>query len=213
MDIKDKNMALIEVLRLQGIRDKAVLKAIGDIPRHLFIPDRYIDEAYENYPLPVGKGQTISQPYTVASMIQALELKKGDNVLEIGTGSGWNAALIAEMIKPGKLYTTEIIPELIKISKENIAKTDLKNIEILAIDGSAGYEKESPYDKIIMTAACPQIPKPLIEQLKEGGIIIAPVGPLDEQEMIKGKKIKGELKTESLGCFRFVPLTGKYGYK
>jgi len=208
---KQRN-ALVKVLAEEGIEDKKVLAAISKIPRHLFVPRHLVDESYSNYPLPIGEGQTISQPYTVAFMIQALELKKGDKVLEIGTGSGWNAALIAEIIKPGKIYTTEIVPQLAKLSKNNITKTNLKNIEVIETDGSKGYEKEAPYDKIIITAAAPEIAQPWIEQLKENGIIVAPVGHRFGQQMVKAKKVKGKLIEEHLGDFMFVPLKGKFGY-
>ena len=204
---------LINVLREQGIKDQAVLAAIASIPRHLFVSKGYLDEAYANYPLPIGANQTISQPYTVAFMLQALELKKGDKVLEIGTGSGWNAALIAEIIKPGKLFTTEIVPELISLSKRNIAKFPrLKNVRVIKTDGSQGYKAKAPYGKIVVTAAAPRIAKPWIAQLKENGIIVAPIGALFDQVMIKAKKVRGKLKQENLGYFRFVPLKGKYGY-
>jgi len=204
---------LVNVLREEGIKDKKVLDAIFNVSRHLFVPKEFLDVAYGNYPLQIGEGQTISQPYTVAFMLQALELKKGDKVLEIGTGSGWNAALIAEIVKPGMVYTTEINPALMKLSKRNIAKLNLRNICVIETDGSMGYEKEAPYDKIIVTAAAPMIIKQWTEQLKEDGIIVAPVGGLFEQKMIKAKKINGKIVEEELGYFRFVPLKGKYGYE
>ncbi|MEM4248434.1 MAG: protein-L-isoaspartate(D-aspartate) O-methyltransferase [Candidatus Nanoarchaeia archaeon] len=205
--------ALIKELIEMGIKDKAVLEAINKVPRHFFVPGDLLKEAYANYPLPIPGMQTISQPYTVAFMLEALELKRGQKVLEIGTGSGWNAALIAHLVGiRGKVITTEIVPELINFSKQNIKKFGLKNIKIIETDGSQGYAKEAPYDRIIVTAACLEIPIPLVEQLKERGIIVAPVGPSYNQEMIKARKVKGRLKRKSLGFFAFVPLTGKYGY-
>jgi len=141
-----------------------------------------------------------------------LELLGGlkDKVLEIGTGSGYNAALISKLCK--FIYTTEYFEELAEFADKNIKKLGIKNIKIIHADGSKGYEKEAPYDKIIATAACPQIPKPWIEQLKEKGIIVAPVGPWHGQDMLKIKKVKGKLKQENLGQFMFVPLKGKYGF-
>jgi len=209
--LQQKN-ELINVRKQKGIKDKSVLKAIDKIPRHLFIPKKYQDSAYEDFPLPIGKEQTISQPYTVAFMLQALELKSKHKALEVGTGSGWNAALIAEMIKPGKIYTTETIPKLAKTAKKNISKTNLKNINIIKTDGSKGHKKQAPYDRIIITAACPSIPQPLINQLKPKGILVAPIGHLYNQTLFKIKKLKNKLKKERLGDFRFVPLTGEYGY-
>lgn len=192
------------------ITDKRVIKAFKELNREKFIKKEYLSEAYSDYPLPIGHNQTISQPTTIAIMTQALELKPTDKVLEIGTGSGYQAALIAKIAR--KVITTEIIPELIEQAKKNIKKANIKNIKVIHTDGSQGYEKERPYDKIIVTAATPNIPKPLIKQLKEKGIIVAPVGPLYSQTMVKGVKMHKDLSTESLGSFVFVPLKGKYGF-
>ncbi len=192
------------------ITDKRLIKAFKAIPREEFILGESLNEAYGDYPLPILKGQTISQPTTVMIMINALKLKKTDKVLEVGAGSGYCAAIISKMAK--FVYTTEIIPELAEFAANNIKKAGIKNIKVIHHDGSQGYEKQAPYDKIIVTAACPKIPPPLIEQLKEGGIIVAPVSYLLGQNMIKGIKKGKELKTESLGNFMFVLLKGKYGY-
>ena len=192
------------------IKDKKLIVAFKKVDRRNFIRKESMNEVYGDYPLPIGFGQTISQPTTVMLMIEALELKKTDKVLEVGAGSGWCAAIMSRLCK--KVITTEIIPELVGFAKENIKKCNIKNVEIIDWDGSQGYEKESPYDKIMLTAACPSLPKKCIEQLKENGIIIAPVGSLFSQDMIKGRKIKGSLATENLGNFMFVPLKGKYGY-
>jgi len=192
------------------ITDKRLIKAFKAIPREEFILGGSLNEAYGDYPLPILKGQTISQPTTVMIMINALELKKTDRILEVGAGSGYCAAIISRMVK--FVYTTEIIPELAEFAVNNIKRVGIKNIEVINYDGSQGYEKQSPYDKIMVTAACPKIPPPLIEQLKEGGIIVAPVAYFLGQKMIKGIKKNKELKTESLGDFVFVPLKGKYGY-
>ena len=212
MDFNKQKQELIEVLKDMGITDSSVLSAIEKVPRERFVPKEFLEQSYDNYPLPIAGGQTISQPYTVALMLQALELKKGDKVFEIGTGSGWNAALISKIVgKEGVVYTTEIVPELIQSAKKNLK--EYKNVNLLELDGSKGYEKESPYDKIIVTVACPDIPKPLIQQLKENGILVAPVGPQYSQIMVKLTKIRGKIERESLGNFVFVPLKGEYGYK
>lgn len=201
---------LINHLKQDGIKDKAVLSAIEKIPREDFVPDYLKSRAYEDVALSVGFGQTISQPYTVAFMLQALELKKADKVLEIGTASGWNAALISILIgQKGKVFTTEIIPELAKSAKLKLKK--FKNIKVIAADGSIGLKEFDPFDKIIVAAACPKIPRELIDQLKENGILIAPVGPEHEQELIKITKSK-TIKKEVLGNFIFVPLRGKHGF-
>jgi protein-L-isoaspartate(D-aspartate) O-methyltransferase len=212
-EFTSKRIVLVENLISQGIEDKKVLEAIEKIPRHLFVPKEEIDRAYYNIPLEIKKGQTISQPYTIAVMLEALELKKGNKVLEIGSCSGYNSALISYLVgNKGFVYTLEIVPELVKISKKNIKKLGIKNVKILKKDGSLGLPKHAPYDKIIITAACPRIPEPLIKQLKEKGIIVAPVGPRFSQRMIKAVKIKGKLRKTSLGFFMFVPMKGKYGY-
>ncbi len=205
---------LIDYWKKTGIiTDERVLKAFKSGPRELFIQKGFEEEAYGDYPLPIGQGQTISQPTTVMIMTQALELKQGQKVLEIGTGSGWQAAIIGKIIgKKGKIITTEIVTELVKFAKNNLEKCHIKNVEVIEYDGSQGYEKDAPYDRCMITAACPRIPLLIIEQLKENGIIIAPVGDMFGQKMIKGIKKNGKLETTSLGDFIFVPLKGKYGY-
>jgi len=203
---------LIEYWLSSGIiKDKKLIKAFQEIPRENFVDNSYLDEAYGDYPLPIGMGQTISQPTTVMIMIKAMELKPTDKVLEVGAGSGYCAAIMSKLAK--KVITTEIIPELAEFAKKNMEKNKIRNVEVIEYDGSQGYKKEMPYDKIMITAACPSIPKPLTEQLKENGIIIAPIGGFFDQTMVKGIKKKGKIETYSLGYFRFVPLKGKYGYK
>ncbi len=211
-NFKLENQRLIEHLRFMGIKDENVLKAILDVPRHLFLPKSMWNVAYADDALPLEHGQTISQPYTVAIMLEALELKKGDKVLEVGTASGWNACLIAKIIDPGIIYTTEIIKELVEYAGKNIKRLDIKNIKITHTDGSQGYEKEAPYDKIIVTCACKEIPPPLVKQLKNNGILVAPVGSKYSQQMIKITKQGKKLKKDYLGDFIFVQLKGKYGW-
>ena len=197
-------------LKNKIITDKKLIKAFEEIKRENFITKEFIDEAYGDYPLPIGHEQTISQPTTIMIMTQALELKTTDKVLEIGSGSGYQAAIISRLAK--KVISIEIIKDLALFAKENINKNNIKNVEIIHGDGSKGYEKSAPYDKIIVTAACPKIPESLIEQIKNNGIIVAPIGPLYGQVMIKARKIKNQLITEKLGDFMFVPLKGEYGY-
>ena len=195
------------------IKDKKVIESFKEIPRGKFMKPEHKKEAYGDYPLSIGEGQTISQPTTVMLMTEAPELKKGHKVLEVGSGSGYQAAIISKIIgDKGRLISTEIIPELAEFAKNNIKKLNIKNVEIINCDGSKGFAKEAPYDRIIVTAASPKIPKPLIKQLKEGGIIIIPVGDLLEQAMIKGVKNNNKLVEENIGQFMFVPLKGKYGH-
>ena len=204
---------LIDYWESSGIvRDKKAIEAFRNTPREDFLKESK-EEAYGDYPLPIGEGQTISQPTTVIIMTEALELREGNKVLEVGTGSGYQAAIISKIVGPkGKVVSTEIIKELAEFAQKNIKKLGLKNVIVINHDGSKGYEKAAPYDRIIITAACPGIPKPLTQQLKEGGIIVAPVGNLLEQKMIKARKNQGKLIEENLGDFMFVPLKGEYGY-
>lgn len=191
---------LIEKLKFEGIK-KEIIEAIDKIPRELFVPEEYKDQAYEDYPLPIGYEQTISQPSLVAQMIQYLELKKGEKVLELGTGSGWNASLIAYIINPGKIFTIERIEKLANFAKNNIKKVGLKNTKVIHADGSKGYKKEAPFDAIIITANCDEYPKNLYPQLKKGGILLAPIN----NELVRIRKNK-QIEIEKLGGVIFVPL-------
>ncbi len=192
------------------IKNKKLIEAFKKVPREYFILEEYKDKAYADYPLPIIAGQTISQPSTIMIMTEALEPKKTDKVLEIGAGSGYQAALLSKLCK--KVYTVERIPELVNFARHNLNKANIKNVTVIEGDGTLGYKKKAPYDKIIVTAAAPKAPKELIKQLKEGGIIIIPVGYPLSCKMIKGKKIKGKLEKGSLGYFSFVELIGKEGY-
>ncbi len=191
------------------------LNAFKEIQREDFVPESVKARAYEDTPLPLMRGKTVSQPTTVMLMTHALELKSGDKVFEVGTGSGYQTAIIAKIIGPkGKVITTEVIPELISFSKQNLAKAGIGNVEVYEDDGSKGMQEKAPFDKIIITAACREFPKNLLEQLKPNGIIVGPVGNEQEQEMVKGIKGKdGKLQLEFLGQFLFSPLYGKYGFE
>lgn len=203
---------LIKYWQLTGtVKDKKLIEAFKLVPRDKFIRGGFLNEAYVDHPLPIGYGQTISQPTTVMIMIEALQLRRTDKVLEVGAGSGWCTAIMSKLAK--KIITTEIIPELVEFARENIKKSKIKNVEVINYDGSQGYKKEAPYDKIMVTAACPNIPKPLLSQLKDDGILIAPVGSLYYgQKMIKIIKKANKLEEENLGSFVFVPLKGKHGF-
>jgi protein-L-isoaspartate(D-aspartate) O-methyltransferase len=212
--INGSKKRLIDYWHATGIvKDKRLIKAFEAVPREEFVSEEHLSEAYGDYPLPIGEEQTISQPTTVMIMTQALRLKEGNKVLEVGAGSGYQAAIISKIVgERGIVITTEIIPKLAEFARRNIKKLGIRNVIIVNHDGSKGYEKEAPYDRIIVTAACPRLPMPLIEQLRENGIIVAPVGSLYGQEMIRGIKKKGKVETESLGDFVFVPLRGEYGH-
>ena len=195
------------------IKDNRVIKAFMHVKRELFVSEEYKLHAYGDYPVPIPGGQTISQPTTVMMMTEALDVKIGNKILEVGAGSGYQAAILSKLVgNNGKVITTEIVEELIDYANSNINRAGIKNVKIIHYDGSQGYSKEAPYDRIIVTAACPSMPEPLVKQLKENGIIVAPIGSRYSQEVIKGRKIKDELVTETLGDFVFVPLRGKYGF-
>lgn len=196
--------------KLRLVTNKKIIDAFKKVKREDFVVKEYIREAYEDVPLPILQLQTISQPTTVVIMLQALNVKPGMKILEIGSGSGYNAALLSVLVgSKGSVYTTEIIPELADFAKNNLKK--FKNVRVIHSDGSAGFKQEAPYDRIICTAAARTIPKPLIEQLKLNGIIVIPVGPKYGQKMVKGIKKKDGLETRSLGNFMFVPMTGEFG--
>ncbi|MEM7826966.1 MAG: protein-L-isoaspartate(D-aspartate) O-methyltransferase [Candidatus Aenigmatarchaeota archaeon] len=211
MNFEEENKRLVEYLvKSRAIKSKRVKNAFLRTPRHLFVPERYETNAYLDMPLPSLKGQTISQPTIVAVMIEGLELKKGQKVLEVGAGTGWNACLIARCVFPGKVIAIDIEEEIVEFAKNNINRLGVKNIEIIYGDGSIGYEKEAPYDRCIVTAACPKIPQPLIDQLKPDGKLIAPVGDVWSQRLILYEKRNNKIK--DLGGCVFVKLKGKYGF-
>lgn len=195
----------------RGIRDKRVIEVMKKVPRHLFVPEDIIDEAYDDRALPIGYGQTISQPYIVALMTELLELKGDEKVLEIGTGSGYQAAILAELVK--EVYTIERIEPLAEQAKKRFERLGYKNIKLYIKDGTEGLSEEAPFDRIIITAATPDIPQPLVDQLKEEGIIVAPVGERYSQQMLKAIKKAGKLERHYLIPVAFVPLIGKYGWE
>ena len=198
-------------IKARGIKDSRVLQAMLKVPRHLFVDEALRDQAYGDYPLPIGEGQTISQPYIVAVMTEALELKGNERVLEVGTGSGYQTAILAELSL--WVYTIEKYPSLLERAKKILFGLGYKNISFKSGDGSLGWKEVSPFDAIIVTAATPKIPQPFIDQLLEGGRIVIPVGDEYSQILVKGVKRKGKLYTQTLEPVRFVKLVGAYGFK
>ncbi len=195
-----------EQIKARGIDNPLVLKAMIKVARHHFVPERYRDFAYEDEPLPIGYEQTISQPYIVAYMTEALGLKGGEKVLEIGTGSGYQAAILAEIAK--EVYTIEIVEPLAKKAEEILKKEGYKNVHCRCGDGYLGWPEEAPFDAIIVTAAPPEIPEPLIAQLKDGGRMIVPVGTWS-QELVFLVKQGSKIDKKWLIPVRFVPMTGE----
>jgi len=211
----EQKIELIEFWKKTFNFTELELKAFNEVDRRDFVPKvlKYI--AYQDTPLPLLRGKTISQPTTVMIMTSALELNSGEKVFEIGTGSGYQAAIVAKVVgERGKVITTEVIPELVIFARKNLKKAGIKNVEVYEEEGSVGMPTEAPFDKIIITAACREFPEPLVDQLKINGIIIGPIGNKYEQYMVKGIKQKdGHLELEFLGPFLFTPLYGKYGFE
>ena len=218
MDIKLKEIRklqkeLIEnYIKPAGVIDKRVLNAFNKIPRHKFVLSKYQKDAYLDIPLPIGEGQTISQPSLVAVMTQALELKGREKILEVGTGSGFQSAILSHLAK--KVYTIEIIGNLADKAAETLKNLHCDNVHVEIGDGSVGLPKYAPYDAIIVTAAGNQIPQPLVDQLKTGGKIVIPVGDsLYGQQLKVGKKLGNTIKFIDIEPVVFVPLHGKFGFR
>jgi protein-L-isoaspartate(D-aspartate) O-methyltransferase len=197
-------------LRDRGIRDERVLSAMERVPRHEFIAPEFHAQAYDDCPLPIGEGQTISQPYIVALMLEALQLRPEDRVLEIGAGSGYQSALLAEMA--AHVYAIERHASLARAAKEVLDQLGYDNVTLMIGDGSLGLPANAPYDAIIVAAAAPEIPEPLFEQLREGGRMVLPVGPQGAQDLQLVEKVQGRRVVSTLSGCRFVPLIGDQGY-
>jgi protein-L-isoaspartate(D-aspartate) O-methyltransferase len=195
----------------RGVHDERVLSAMRSVPRHLFVPPSYRDAAYNDCPLPIGRGQTISQPYIVAVMTELLQLRPEDRVLEIGGGSGYQAAILGTIVR--EVISIERIPDVAEMAKENLSEAGITNVTIVIGDGTLGYPAEAPYDAILITAAAPEVPPPLIEQLAEGGRLVAPVGSRDLQELVRCTKREGKVSREHFGGVVFVPLLGQHGWQ
>jgi len=203
-----ENMVVHQIIG-RGVSDPAVLAAMRTVPRHLFVPFELINQAYNDNPLPIGLGQTISQPYIVALMTESLGLQPGMRVLEIGTGSGYQAAVLGDMGM--EVYTIEILPELAESASKRLADLGYTKIHTLTADGYFGWEEYAPFDRIIVTAAPDHLPQPLAMQLVEGGRLVIPIGPVGAfQTLWLFEKVKGELKATNLGGVSFVPLTGEH---
>ncbi|MGQ9707579.1 MAG: protein-L-isoaspartate(D-aspartate) O-methyltransferase [bacterium] len=193
-----------EQIAARGIKDERVLDAMLSVPRHLFVPEGFLHQAYEDYPLPIGQGQTISQPYIVAAMSAALQVAKEHKVLEIGTGSGYQTAILAELA--GMVYTVEIIEELSIGARRVLSRLDYRNIRFKVGDGNEGWSEFAPYDRVLVTAAAETIPYPLVEQLIENGRMVVPVGSAGSQRLVLGVRHKQRLVQRDLMSVVFVPL-------
>ena len=202
---------LVETLREKGIRDLAVLRAFDLTPRHAFVPTGVRHRAYEDAPLPIGSGQTISQPSIHARYLELLELAGKERVLEIGTGSGYQTVLLSHLV--AQIFTIERIPALYTMARDAIAKAGAKNVSMLLGDGTVGWREYAPYDAILVSAGGPSIPPPLVEQLADGGRLLVPVGALEEQTLMLVTRKGTELETKAVAPVRFVPLYGSHGWE
>lgn len=208
---REREQMVIEQLQARGIKEERVLTAFRKVPRDRFIPFEYKAESYGDHPVPIGSGQTISQPYMVALMTECLQLKEGERVLEVGTGSGYQAAILAELCS--EVYSIERFSSLTERARKVLAELGYNNISLKVGDGSCGWEEACPYDGIIVTAGAPLAPEPLKEQLVLGGRLVIPVGNNFSQVLIVIEKKKDGFKQrEVCGCV-FVPLVGEYGWK
>ena len=208
---QQRDKMVSEQLISRGIRDPRVIAAMRKVPRHLFVTDEFRGRAYSDSPLPIGEHQTISQPYIVALMVQALELQGGERILEIGTGSGYEAAILAEVC--GEVYSIERIEELAARARMILSGLGYDNVSMHVGDGTLGWEEHAPYDAVIVSAAGPQIPRPLVEQLKPQGTLVLPMGEEEFQTLVRIRKESAGLKEEYLGDCRFVKLKGSHGWE
>jgi len=209
INLQEKNKAMVESLIALGcLKNPRIIDAFLKTPRHIFVPKKNLNFAYYDIALPSLKKQTISQPYTVANMLEALSPDIGDNILDIGSGTGWTTCILSRIVgKRGYVTGLEIEPELVNFSKKNIKKLGIKNVEIILSDGKGGYNKNSPYDCVLINAGCDNIPKPVIEQTKRAGRIVAPINVNDHQELTLFQKISDEeLTRTNLGKYIFIRL-------
>lgn len=207
---KAREKMVDEQLASRGIKDMRVLNAFCKVPRHLFVEEALHGQAYNDYPLPIGQKQTISQPYMVALMTQALELRGDERVLEIGTGSGYQSAILAELAE--WVYSVERIRSLANRARKILEQLLCYNVEIRVFDGTEGWKEKAPFHAITVTAGAPEIPQPLLDQLATGGRLVVPVGDVFSQTLVRVIRTEGGFKREDMGGCHFVRLIGKYGW-
>ncbi len=209
-EFRGARQRLVDTLREKGIRDLAVLRAVEMTPRHAFVPTGIRHRAYEDAPLPIGNGQTISQPWVHARYLELLHLTGRERVLEIGTGSGYQTVLLAHLV--AQVFSIERIPALMHQARENIQRSGVNNVSLLLGDGSIGWREYAPYDAILVSAGAPSIPQPLLDQLAEGGRLLIPIGDRDEQKLVVAERKNGQIELHDIAPVRFVPLVGHHGW-
>ena len=215
LDFDHQRELLVRKLMGNGyIRSPRVQEAMRSVPRELFVPDLVQEDSYADRPLPIRGGQTISAPHMVAEMCEVAELGPGMKVLEIGSGSGYQAAIMSRVIDPGRVFTTEVLPDLVQAARNNLERAGIGNVTVVEHDGSLGLKEEAPFDRIMVTCASPGVPPPLLRQLSNGGILIIPVGDLYLQTLTLARKDeRGKVRYErKMGCV-FVPMRGKHGFR
>jgi protein-L-isoaspartate(D-aspartate) O-methyltransferase len=205
--LAEARRAMVEEIRARGVTDSAVLAAVGSVPRHLFVPEGERSHAYEDRPLPIGLGQTISQPYIVALMTSLLNLRPDSRVLEVGTGSGYQAAVLSRLV--GEVYSVEILKPLSERARHTLSELGYKNVHLRVGDGYKGWPAAAPFDGIIVTAAPSRIPDPLLQQLKVGGKLVIPLGDAYQDLIVMTKRADGGFDRASVLPVRFVPMTGE----
>jgi len=209
-DMRGARRRLVETLQSKGIHDLAVLRAFEMTPRHAFVPTGLRHRAYEDAPLPIGNGQTISQPWVHARYLELLSLKGTERVLEIGTGSGYQTVLLAHLV--AQVFSIERIPALMQQARENIQRAGVKNVSFLVGDGTIGWREYAPYDAILVGAGSPSVPQPLLDQLAEGGRLLIPIGDREEQRLLVAERKGGQIQMRDVAPVRFVPLIGHHGW-
>ena len=212
-----RKQLVLKLVREGRIRSAQVIEAMEAVPREKFVPEKEIKHAYIDTPLSIGLGQTISAPHMVGIMVEELDLAPGQNVLEVGAGSGYHAAIVAHIVgklPKGHVYSLEIKPELAELAQRNLGHAGYsQSVTVIASDGSLGYPQEAPFDRIFVTCASPDLPPPLINQLSENGKLLIPVGSTYYSELTRVTKVKGKLRKSKLGGCAFVPMLGEFGYQ
>jgi protein-L-isoaspartate(D-aspartate) O-methyltransferase len=203
-------LRLVETLREKGIRDLAVLRAVEMTPRHMFVPTGLRHRAYEDAALPIGNGQTISQPWLHARYLELLQLTGKERVLEVGTGSGYQTVLLSHLV--AQVFSIERIPALLQQARDNIQRAGANNVSLLMGDGTIGWREYAPYDAILVSAGAPSIPQPLLDQLAEGGRLLIPIGDREEQKLVVAVRKNGRIEVHEEAPVRFVPLVGHHGW-
>lgn len=212
LDVAVQRERMVELLASRGIRDERVLAAMRKVPRHLFVKEHLRPRAYGDHPLPIGGGQTISQPWVVARMTELLEVGPGHSTLEIGSGSGYQTAVLAHLAR--RVYSLERVPELAHQAIQRMRDLGLGNVKIQVFDGTVGWSEVAPFDRILVTAGAPKVPEPLLEQLAPGGILLIPEGTLALQRLVVYRKsARGDLRRKEGEDVAFVPLLGRHGWK